>query len=303
MPVNTYAGLPPQQRQFYDRTLIERLKADLVFAMHGQKRPVPKNKGDMVQFRKFNSLAPALTPLTEGATPIGDTLNITTITAKANQYGNYVQTSDVLNTAGIDPVFTETVDLIGENASETLDIICRNGISVGTNVLYANGKLSRSALVAADVISSNDIFKARRTLKSANVPAYSKDAYLGIISPAVAFDLMKDPLWQDVSKYNGGKAIIKGEIGTLGGVRFIETSNIEEINNGSTDVHLCYIFGKDAYGVVDIAGKATPEIITKELGAGEDPLNQRASAGWKALFVSKILNEESIVRFEVAVSA
>ena len=65
------------------------------------------------------------------------------------------------------------------------------------------------------------------------------------------------------------------------------------------------IIGKDAYGVVDIAGSSKPEIFIKQLGSGgtTDPLNQRATVGWKAAYTAVRLNELAMVRIETAASA
>jgi N4-gp56 family major capsid protein len=40
-----------------------------------------------MEFRKFTALGPSLTPLTEGVTPAGNSLDVTAITASINQYG------------------------------------------------------------------------------------------------------------------------------------------------------------------------------------------------------------------------
>ena len=304
MPVNTLQATPEQQKIFYDRTLLTRLTPKLVYTKYAQKRKAPKNEGETVDFRRLNSLAPATTALTEGVTPAGETMAWTSVRAVVSQYGSYVSMSDKLDKLAIDPVATEAAKLMGENAGETLDIVHRDGIIAGTNVQYANGKTGRNALVATDKITSTEIFKVRRTLASNNVPRHSNNAYIGIVDSFVAFDIMNDPLWIDVSKYNGGEKIMDGEIGKLGGIRFIETSLAPVVaNSANVDIHLCLIFGLDAYGVVDIAGKSAPEVIVKGFGEGEDPLNQRSSVGWKALSVAKILQDAALVRLEVAASA
>lgn len=57
------------------------------------------------------------------------------------------------------------------------------------------------------------------------------------------------------------------------------------------------MLGKDAYGVVDVNGSSKPEIIIKPTGSAgtEDPLNQRASVGWKAMAVTVRLQELAMV--------
>lgn len=303
---NTYGGLSVEQKTFYERTLLKRLLPILVFMKYGQKKSIPKNQGDKVNFRRFNSLPKITTPLTEGVTPEGAALDITKIEAKVEQYGNFVRITDKLDMVGIDPVLTETAGLLGENAAETLDTIVRDEVCSGTSVMYAGGKANRDALAAGDVLTSTDIRKAVRALRRNNAKPADGKYFVGIIDPDTAYDLMNAPLWQDVSKYNGGTAIMAGEVGRLGGVRFIDSTNTKVVENtGNVNVHMTMILGKDAYGVVDVEGSAKPEMIVKSLGSAgtDDPLNQRASSGWKNMFTAKRLQELSMVRIEHAVSA
>lgn len=306
--INTYSGLTAENRTFYERVLLERLKPFLVFQQYGQKKPMPRNQGDKMNFRRFNSLAAATTPLTEGVTPDGSALTVSSIAATVKQYGNYVTISDKLDMAGIDPVLTETAEVLGENAALTIDTVIRDVVCGGTNIQYAGGKASRTALTATDVLTSGEIRKAVRTLRSNNAQPFSDGYFVGIIDPEAAYDLMNDSLWQDISKYSGGVSLMKGEIGKLAGVRFVETSNAKifaEAGASSIDVHCAMIIGADAYGVPEIDGSSQPEMIVKTFGSAgaSDPLNQRATSGWKAMFAAVRLQELSMVRIECGVSA
>ena len=57
------------------------------------------------------------------------------------------------------------------------------------------------------------------------------------------------------------------------------------------------VIGKDAYGVTEVEGGGL-EMIVKPFGAGEDALNQRCTAGWKATAAAEILSPEYMVRIE-----
>ena len=78
-------GLSAEMKTFYDMTLIDEAAPALVHDQFGQKRPIPKNGGKTIEFRKFNTLPKAMTPLTEGVTPQGKNLEVQTITATVNQ--------------------------------------------------------------------------------------------------------------------------------------------------------------------------------------------------------------------------
>lgn len=71
------------------------------------------------------------------------------------------------------------------------------------------------------------------------------------------------------------------------------------------DVHSTLVFGRDAYGVVDVDGKGAVSIIVKPHGSSgtADPLDQRATVGAKVnAYAACILNDLWLVRIEHAVS-
>lgn len=67
------------------------------------------------------------------------------------------------------------------------------------------------------------------------------------------------------------------------------------------DVYSTLILGEDAYGVTEITGGGLENIV-KQLGSAgtADPLNQRATTGWKATKTAEILVENYMVRVETA---
>nr|DAH95106.1 MAG TPA: major capsid protein [Caudoviricetes sp.] len=303
----TYGNLTAEQRTFYDRTLLSRLLPNLTFLKYGQKRPMPKNKGDNINFRRFNSLDVPANSLTEGVTPDGDNLSITAVTATVKQEGNWVRLSDKISMVGIDPVLTEAAALMGENAAETLETRCADVIFKGTSQQFAGGAASAAAIAAGKVVNSEEIKKAVRTLRNNNAKTMEGGYYIGFCDPSVAYDLQNDALWQDISKYNGAQNIMNGEIGRIHGVRFILTTMCPTDATTATagTLHKTLIVGKDAYGVVDVDGSSKPEIIIKPTGSAgtEDPLNQRGSVGWKAMAVTVRLQELAMVCIQSMASA
>lgn len=303
----TYGNLTAEQRTFYDRTLLSRLLPNLTFLKYGQKRPMPKNKGDNINFRRFNSLDVPANSLTEGVTPDGDNLSITAVTATVKQEGNWVRLSDKISMVGIDPVLTEAAALMGENAAETLETRCADVIFKGTSQQFAGGAASAAAIAAGKVVNSEEIKKAVRTLRNNNAKPMEGGYYIGFCDPSVAYDLQNDALWQDISKYNGAQNIMNGEIGRIHGVRFILTTMCptDATTASAGTLHKTLIVGKDAYGVVDVDGSSKPEIIIKPTGSAgtEDPLNQRGSVGWKAMAVTVRLQELAMVCIQSMASA
>lgn len=297
-------GVLSQENQvFYDKLLLKRLVGNLVYAKYGQKKAIPKNSGDTINFRRFNTLTPPASALTEGVTPTGNNATITVITATVQQYGDYMVVTDQLDLMSIDAVITEFTEMLGEQAGTVIDNVVRDVIYSGTSVRYAGSRASRATLTSADTITGDDIRLAVKDLRNNKVKPFEDGYYIMFVDADVAYDLAQDTLWQDVSKYNGGKNIKEGEIGKIHGAKAVNVSNPKTFaGTSSLEVHGTLIFGKDAYAVVDIEGSKKPEIIVKPFGYGDDPLNQRASIGWKALFTAVRLQELAMIRIESAVS-
>ena len=132
--VTVQPSLSAEMKTFYDMTLLDNAQANLVHDQFGQKKPIPKNGGKTIEFRKFAPLNKALTPLTEGVTPAGNSLSVSTITASVAQYGDYIKQSDVLELTALDNTILEATKLLGQQAGATLDTVTRNVLNGGTNV-------------------------------------------------------------------------------------------------------------------------------------------------------------------------
>ena len=286
------SSLSPEMKTFYSDYLIDNAIPKLVHDQFGQKHPIPKNGGKTIEFRKYSPLPKLLSPLTEGVTPDGQTLTVTKLEATVAQYGGYITLSDVLLLTAIDNNLVQATKLLGNQAGATLDTITREVLNGGTNVIYAGGVSSRGAL--ADNLTVEDIKKAARALKTQNAEKIG-DSFVAIIHPDVAYDLTNDPKWEAVKTYDP-KDWYEGEIGRIAGVRFVETTEAKIFDGG---VYSTLVLADNAYGVTEIEGGGL-EHITKQLGSAgtADPINQRATVGWKATKCAERLVEQFMVRIE-----
>lgn len=218
-------GTEPLFQQALNRHIISRSKAKLVHHQFGQLTKIPKGKTKTVTWDKMNPLPKAKTPLTEGVTPKGTSINISRITATPKQYGAYVSTTDEFDFYKNDPSpeLLKLNEILADNAGETQDSLTADILSTGTNVQYAGGKSARSGLDATCIMTVQEIRKAVRTLKNNKANPVDKD-FVAIVDPDVAFDLMSDAAWENVKTYSDPKDMYSGEIGRLYGVRFVETT-------------------------------------------------------------------------------
>lgn len=311
--VTNHNQLSAEDKTFYERTLLQRLLPSLMFYNDAEKKKLPKNSGTTMNFRKFDSLTAPSSSLTEGVTPDGNNLTVSTITAKIAQEGDFVQITDLIQMTGIDPVLTETSELLGEEAGLVVDTRIQTAISKGTNVYFAGGATTRAGLESATTknLTGDDIKKLVRKLKNANAKKFSDGFYHMIVDPDIAYDLMSDSAWVDVSKYARPEQMVKGELGKMHGMKFYETTNLNVVDSSDTaqskiSVHQAYAYGKGAYSCVNLEnGAGKPEIIVKPNGSAgtSDPLNQRATAGWKSAFTAVITQPLALVRVETGVKA
>lgn len=310
-PYGESGGLSAEMKQYYSDYLIDMAEPKLVHDQFGQKHPIPKNNGKIIEFRKYDPLPKMTTPLTEGVTPNGQKLDVKTVTAEVKQYGGFIELSDVLMLTAIDNNLVQATKLLGGQAGRSLDTITREVLAGGTNVQFAEGQVdSRDALKGGQAegnhyLTVNAVRKAVRTLKNHDAEPID-GSYVGIIHPDAAYDLMNDPKWINVKTYSDPEGIYKGEIGKIENVRFVETTEAKvfkgEGANGC-DVYATTIIADNAYGTTEITGGGLQHIV-KQLGSAgtADPLNQRATAGWKATKAAVRLVEPYMVRIETAAS-
>ena len=215
---------------YYDRQLLESAKTKLVFAEFGQKRSIPRNSGNKVNFRRWNLFDPhdALLGLEEGVTPTGQMLSQTDVEATVRQYGAYVQVTDLLDLTSYDNVINDSAELLGEQLGTVLEWVTRDAVCSTTNVMYAGGAANRAALDSTKKLTVDDVRKAVRTLKKNKARQFADDGraphYVCICSPEATFDLQSDSNWKNVATYQDAEAIYSGEIGRLYGVVFVEST-------------------------------------------------------------------------------
>lgn len=299
-------SLPAEVRQAYDARLLKAARPILIHAQFCDDRPIPKNVGTTMNMRRFELLSVATTALTEGITPVGNKLVVTNVPVSVAQYGDFVQVSDVLTWSAIDPILTEAADVLGFQSGQTLDQLSASFMTIGTQVVYAGGQTARANITSTNKLGAVEIKKAVRTLEKAYVKPYDGKNYIGIVSPDTKYDIMSINEWLAVKEYSDRDDLYQGELGTLYGVRFVESPLavvFAGAGSGGIDVHATMVFGAMAFVKTAISGENLQNIV-KPLGSAgtADPLNQRATSGWKATYGGVIANQNFAVRVENAVS-
>ena len=303
-----YNDLTPQMKTYYDTDLIDLAGPNLVYSQFATKKPIPAGRGKIIEWRGFVDLPEITTELTEGKTPDGLSMKQFDITLHVKQYGAYVTFSDMLLMAGADPNISQANRKLAAQASLLYDKIDRNAVMCGNNVIYAGGKSGRAALAATDLFTVDIVYDAVNELTRRNAPKID-GYYVCVLHPDVAKDLKKSDDWKEMNKYARPEKLEEGYIGEIDSCRFYISTNAKiwgpgtNENESAVAVYGCVFLGEGAFGTTEITGGGM-ETIVKQLGSGgsADPLNQRATVGWKGTKASVILIDDYIVRVECASS-
>lgn len=293
----TTSSLSGLMQIFYSKAFLDRANQIKIYDIGAQKRPMPKGSGKTVYFNRFSQLAAATTPLTESTNPSATALSTTVVSATVAEYGAYGAVSSLYDMTNIDEGLKEHVAVFAEQGALTLDTLIKTELTSGATAQLGGAKANITAIATSDVLSGAEIRKAVKTLKKNGAHRFDDGFFKGIVPVSAAYDLMGNSEWLDAHRYTDATAIKNGEIGRLHGVTFYETNN--EVTTSSTvTVYSTFIFGKNAYGVIDIGAGSNVEIIAKKSGAQDtsNPLNMFSTIGWKVnAFVAKTLNADWII--------
>lgn len=308
----------------YERRLLTRAQPRLVHGRWAMEATLTKMGS--YELRKYASLSAVSTALTEGVTPAqtsAPALSVITITP--SWYGSWMRFTDQLDLTNFDPIVSEMVGILGEQAGLSVDTLIRNAITDGATVSYAGAAAARTDIdVSDDRISFDEFVDEIAALEAANARPVDGGKYPVIIHPHSWAELMKDTDFFTVFTREGGEVVRSGFVGSLFNSNVYVSSNAREYvdgGSGTDDVYSALFIGAESYGVVGIAGlmpeimgldgfgaglanrtgmaTAPVDIIMKQLGeGGDDPLNQRGTVGWKATHEEEILNSSWIRNLE-----
>ncbi|MCA9358254.1 N4-gp56 family major capsid protein [Candidatus Kaiserbacteria bacterium] len=303
---STTTGLAEHMSIYYDKRFLERAKLMLKYDIGAVVKPLPQNSGKTVYFNRMTPLAVATTPLTEATNPSAVDMTSTIVSATVAEYGNYTKVGSLYETTTIDVGLREHVDVHAQNAGETIDTLIRDELDGGGTAQIVNG-LALTAVTATDIIDGYEVRKAALTLKKNKALPFENGYFRAIVPVSVAQDLRGDSEWLDAYRYTDASNIRDGQIGRLHGVEFYETNNevvSADAGSGNVDVYSTFVFGANAYGMVDIGSDSEPKIIYKRPGASDtsNPLDMFSTIGWKATFVAKVLNANWLIELKTASS-
>lgn len=236
--------------------------------------------------------------LTEGVTPDGHLNVVKTVTAVPVQMGDYSIISDVLDVETLLPIIAAQGRELANNAGRLIDEFIQDTLNNSDmSVMYAGSATAPDELTAADVMDLDLILKACTYLASQGQWA---ERFKIIMHPNVFLDYAKSSstnTWLNKLIYEDFKGIKDGFVTAGVNYDIYISANVKPLDVDGEDFQVwpTFAFRDGAYGVGTLQNLQT---FYKPFGAAgtEDPLNQRATVGWKCMYGCAVLNDLFIVK-------
>lgn len=324
MAVNTYGDITSRTAAFAAKNHLEHAEPVEVLAKYGDMKVMPSNSTNAIKFRRPIPFAAATTPLTEGVTPAGGNMRYEDVTVSLAQYGDFVETTDVVKDTSEDPVLKDITALTGEQAGITREMILWGVLKAATNKFYGGAATSVATVAAGDVMTRaiqrnvTKSLKANKAKKVTHMVSSSVKfntqpidaAYLAFCHTDLEGSIRDMAGFVPVEQYGSTKGL-PYEIGKVEDVRYIASPELEARAAAGAapaagalgiDVYTIIVVGKHAYGDVALRNANSTKIMVQnpDTPRGGDPLGQRGTIGWKCYAAPLVLNQSWIAAVEVA---
>lgn len=240
------SSLPNGQRAYYEQLLLESLRTkSILVPFTVMKEDFRGRDTGVINYTEVFDTEPNWNALTENNIWMkGAHLDSRSVTIQLEIHGDVIKVSDYNELVN----FWNNGDLtglvkgkLGQNMSDTLDILARNAFLSTTYKAYGGDATSRATLASTDLFNPDIAERIRTHLEEREVPgvaAVSDDDVKGIVcvtTPRVIHDIRTaaGSNWLSVQGYAGGARKFTGEAGQWAGVRFLRTNRLVLKNAGA----------------------------------------------------------------------
>lgn len=296
--MTTTGSIAHLQAIWYNKTALDQLKKKFRFLSLTEPDVLPARSGKTVQWFRYTLFAANTTPSAEGTVGVALPLTTSVVSATVSEYSDFITVSTLLKETAIDPIVSNAAEQLGYRAGLSVDTIVRTEFdSVGTSATDLS--------TLGDYLTVSDCRRVKALLEGADVLPKDGDNFLGVFHPYSIYDLMADNSaggFIDLTKYGDPERNFSGEVGKVGGVRIVQSTNVYTSGTAPNVLYYGYIGGKGAVGSVDLSGAGPSRI--------EDPSKQSfrintiaggpnladpegkigAAVSYRFVFVAKILD-------------
>lgn len=295
-------------QNYFSRELLDTIEKTVVLDQFAMKAPLPAKGGgrSMTFFRYLEGDSSNVTQLTEGSQPTTKALELEKVEVDLEQYGQVLSISDIADATALFNNIEQATLRIGRDSALHLDSIIRaelfSNVTNVTDIFSGSTTSWGTSITAAD---ASDWLDAATALKI-NAATPLDGGFVAIVGPQQARDLLADSEWQEAHHYAEPQARLRGEIGRMHGVRFIETTEPFIANDSASqytyaaggDTFGSVVIGAQAYGVPELSSQSTysPKVYIVNGADKGDPLNQKILVGFKSFFAAKTIQPKHVAR-------
>ena len=292
--------------------ILDHVKPMEVFGKFGLKKPMPKNVGETMIFRRWLPKgATAASPntwnvqasahqLSEGETPPAEAITAQDITVSLVEYGFVYRWSNRVEDLYEDDIPSEVKRLVGERMGLLLEMVRWGQLKAGTNVFYPGGVSTRLTVLLP--IQVGVLRRVSRSLQVNQAPKITKmldasdkvstesveAAYVAICHTDQEFDIRQLTGFIHISAYGTKGAVHENELGSWENFRFITSPHLNPSLSSGGPVPATMLAG-------GVAGNAAlPGDIYSMIVLSQDCFGDVALRGNNAMRVTmKMANEIS----------
>ena len=198
--------------------------------------------------------------------------------------------------------------MLAQNMASTYDKIIRNMLVATAAQLNCLNGVNGNAItevtttdleLAVDFLEENNGKKMSPNIEGTNMfgtaPVWA--AYWLIFNAQLRTDYKNLSTFNPTADYPRQQSVLEAEFGSCDEVRLVKTTEAYVNTAVSPNVFANLLFAANAYGRITIDDQSM-EMIIKPLGAGEDPLNQRQTMGWKGRLGAVILDDSWCINLQ-----
>lgn len=246
MATNNAAAFAADVGKYIQKKTLELTQHQIVVSQIAERVELPKGMGTTYYAFRYERVPLPYTTLAEGVPAAGENMTITQVTGTVAQWGDLIRITDVAELTIYHPVFKKAIELIGLQATETVERNTFNAIMGGTQVNYVGAVGARASLTGSSVMTPHELNRAAGTLFTLGARYYqggsetdmkmkaasgaqgeSKAAaphYVAVIHPLVEQDLRENSTIVTAWQYSDIGKLYNAEIGQWSGIRFTRSN-------------------------------------------------------------------------------
>lgn len=246
---STSPGMQADVEAYIQEEVEPLARRQLIAYQFGKPLHLDTNRGVTYTATRFERLPLPFAPLQEGVAPPGEPITLVQVTATAQQWGDSVTVTDVANLTIKHPLFQQACQMVTIQLPETLERNTMNTLVSANQVNFANGRSSRAALVATDVMTPHEANRIVGSFETYGVPHFDGDEredmmieagayrdpskspkvmqhYVALIHPLPEADMRENAQVNTAWAFSDVNRLYNNELGPWGGTRYCKSNMI-----------------------------------------------------------------------------